>query len=303
MRETLGFVGLGQMGLAMARRLLAQGFDVVGCDPAVAARDALVRAGGRTAATPRQVADTAEVVLACLPSAEASLMVACGAEGIAEGAAVRVYVECSTLGPEAMREIAARLQGRGMDVLDAPISGGPAGAEAGTLATVVAGPIAARERAAAAIAAYAATIVPAGDEAGLAQVFKLANQGLTFASFVLTAEAVTAGVKAGADPEALLAFLNAGTARNWSTSVKFPQSVLAGRFGPGSLHIVRKDLAMYVAMCRRGGIVPSMGAEAEAIAAHADHTLSPPVDLASIVRLYEAAAGIEVRSVNKESRE
>jgi len=294
MTRTVGFIGLGRMGLAMARRLMQQGFAVVGCDPASAAREGFAAAGGTIAGTPRQVADAAELVFACLPSAAVSQAVA---GEVQAGEAVRVYVECSTIGAQAMRALAASLAPRVL-VVDAPISGGPPGALAGTLATVISGHPEACSLARSALEALASNIVEAGPEPGQAQVFKLVNQGLTFAAYLLTAEAVAAGVKAGADPAALLRFLNAGTARNWATAVKFPQSVLPGRFGEGNLDIVRKDMAMYLDLCREGGVPHALGAQAEALFALADAVLPAPVDLARAVQLYELAAGIEIRADN-----
>lgn len=297
-RGTVGFIGLGRMGGAMARRLLQQGFEVVGCDPAAPAREAFRAAGGRPIATPREVAEAAPLVFACLPSASVSQAVLRGADGLLAGSAVQVYVECSTIGPQAMQALAQELAARHIALLDAPISGGPPAALEGTLATVVAGSEAARVLARPMLEALASSIVEAGAQPGQAQVFKLVNQGLTFAAFLLAAEAVTAGVKAGAEPEALLRFLNAGTARNWATAVKFPQSVLPRRMGEGNLDIVRKDMAMYVDLCREAGVPHALGAQAEALFALADHLLPGPVDLAGAVRLYELAAEVEIRAAS-----
>jgi 3-hydroxyisobutyrate dehydrogenase-like beta-hydroxyacid dehydrogenase len=285
--STVGFIGLGRMGGAMARRLLRAGYAVVGCDPDAAAREAFQQAGGHIAAIPCDVADSAEVVLACLPGAGVSRSVAFGADGVAGGKAVRVYVETSTVGQAVMEDIASRLSASGIGVLDAPISGGPDGADAGTLAAVVSGAREAQALARPIMAAYASTVVDAGPQPGMAQVFKLVNQGLTFASFALTAEAVSAGVKAGADPQALLDFLNAGTSRNWATAVKFPQSVLPRKFGPGNLDIVKKDMALYLELCRQTGTPALLGQQADAIFSMAERVLPAPVDLASIVRFYE----------------
>lgn len=295
-RGTVGCIGLGRMGLAMARRLLQQGWHVVGCDPAAAARADLRAAGGELAGTAREVADAAVVVLACLPSAAVSQAVLRGPDGLLAGSTVQVHVECSTIGPQAMRGLAQELATRDIALLDAPISGGPPAALEGRLATVLAGSEAARLLARPILETLATSIVEAGPQPGQAQVFKLVNQGLTFASFLLTAEAMAAGVKAGADPVALLRFLNAGTARNWATTVKFPQGVLPRRFGDGNLDIVRKDMAMYLDLCRESGVPHALGAQADALFALADTLLPAPVDLASAVRLYELAAGIEIRA-------
>jgi len=293
--RTIGFVGLGAMGLPMAQRLMRCGFAVVGFDPLAAPCEALRAVGGRIARSVSGVADAASCVLACLPSAEHSVSVAQSiADSAGAGRSLDLYIECSTIGQVAMHRVHAMLAPVGIALLDAPISGGPEGAAAGTLATVVSGSRDAQGRAREVLAAYASTIVDAGEMPGLAQVYKLINQALTFGAFVLTAEGIAAGVKAGADAGALLEFLNASTARNWSTSTRFPQSVLPRTFGRGNLAIVRKDMDAYLALCREAGALSPMSDTAVTLFALADSLLQPPVDLPSVVRLFEAATGTPI---------
>lgn len=299
----IGFIGVGKMGAAMAARLLQRGATLVVCDPDPAACAALARAGAAVADTPRAVADQVPLAFACLPSGEISEQVALGPAGLVHGRTLRTYVETSTIGQQTMEHIARGLDGHGIDTVDAPVSGGPDGAAAGRLATVAAGPAAARARAAAAIASYAGTCVDAGPRAGMAQVFKLVNQGLTFASVALTAEAMAMGVKAGADARALLDFLNAGTARNWATAVKFPQSVLTRTFGHGHLGIVRKDLQLYLELCRRSGTPALMGGQAAALFELVESLFPGQADLASVVRLYETFTGAPVGGAATASNE
>jgi 3-hydroxyisobutyrate dehydrogenase-like beta-hydroxyacid dehydrogenase len=297
--RTIAFIGLGAMGLPMAQRLLGAGFAVVGFDPQAERCEALRAAGGRVARDAAEAADAAFCVLACLPSAAHSVSVAQGiASAAAAGSAPALYIECSTIGQAAMQRVHAALAPAGVALLDAPISGGPEGAAAGTLSTVVSGGREAQREVREVLGTYASTIVDAGEMPGLAQVYKLINQALTFAAFLLTAEGIAAGVKAGADAHALLEFLNASTARNWSTTTRFPQSVLPRTFGRGSLSIVRKDMDAYIALCRESGALSPMGDSAVTLFALADSLLAPPVDLASVVRLFEAATGTPISNPN-----
>jgi carboxymethylenebutenolidase len=297
MTQTLGVVGLGRMGLAMAQRLRQHGFDVIGCDTRKEACAAFVTVGGRVAPTPRAVADEASVVFASLPTAGACREAAYGTNGVARGSALRVYVECSTIGPQAMREIAQRLGYAGMEAVDAPVSGDPAAASEGSLSVVVAGAPRAVQAAMQGLSCFCADVVEAGEQPGVAQVFKLVNQGLTHATFVLTAEALSAGVKSGAEPAALLAYLNANTARNHATTDDFPHRVLPRRFGTADLGVVKKDMGLYLEMCRQGGIPASVGQQAEAMMTMAGAILPPPLELSSIAMLYEATGGVELRGL------
>jgi 3-hydroxyisobutyrate dehydrogenase-like beta-hydroxyacid dehydrogenase len=288
--QSIGFIGLGRMGAAMARRLLAAGAALTVCDLDAAACETLRAAGATVADDAAAVADRAALVFMCLPSAQVSREVALGSRGLVHGQAVRSVVECSTIGPRASGEIAAGLQARGIAFIDAPISGGVAGAEAATLTSVVSGPPEHRAVALTAIACWASTRIEAGANPGAAQVYKLVNQALTFATMVLAAEALACGVKAGAEPAALLDFVNASTGRNWATSVKFPQDVMQGRTGTGSLAIPLKDLRLYLEMCRETGTPSLLGGQALLVLEMVERLLPPPVDLGSVADLFEQLA-------------
>ncbi|MFC7689476.1 NAD(P)-dependent oxidoreductase [Paeniroseomonas aquatica] len=135
----IGFIGLGQMGAPMAERLLAEDVTLHVHDPRPEAMAPFVARGAIACASPRAVADAAAVIFACLPNGKVSQAVASGAEGIIGGGAVRLYAEMSTIGKSTVAGIAATLAERGIAMVDAPISGGPAGARNGTLAMLAAG--------------------------------------------------------------------------------------------------------------------------------------------------------------------
>src|SRR3569623_1258891 len=136
----IGFIGLGNMGFPMARRLIEAGHALVVFDTRKEVMDKLVARGAKAATSPKDVADQVETVMASLPSLKASLEVATGANGVIEGKRVKRFVDLSTVGSQMAVEIHGRLAKRNIVQIDCPVSGGVGGAEKGTLAVMVSGP-------------------------------------------------------------------------------------------------------------------------------------------------------------------
>jgi 3-hydroxyisobutyrate dehydrogenase-like beta-hydroxyacid dehydrogenase len=174
----------------------------------------------------RDAAMGSEIAFACLPSPEISRQVALDPAGIAACRELGVYVEMSTIGSTAVKEIAEGLDKTGIAVLDAPVSGGPRGARAGTLSTMVAGPRAALEKAKPYLETIARNVFYIGEAPGLGQVTKLANNMISAAGMAVAFEASAMAVKAGVDARVLIDTINASTGRNSATMDKFPASVL-----------------------------------------------------------------------------
>ena len=146
-KPTLGFLGLGRMGSPMALRLLAAGYPVVACDPVPAAMRGVVERGAQSAASPREVADRADIVLTSLPTPDVVQSVALGEAGLVHGSRAQIFVDLSTTGPRMSAAVGAALAERGRLVMvDCPVSGGVAGAQKGTLSIMMAGPEVACER-------------------------------------------------------------------------------------------------------------------------------------------------------------
>ena len=238
----VGFIGLGAMGAPMAERLLAAGHELAVFDVNPAAVRALAERGAVAKRSARHAAAGAETVFACLPSPEVSHEVAQDVSG-AEG--FRTYIEASTIGTAAVKAIAMTLGETGVSVLDAPVSGGPRGARAGTLATMVSGERTAFERTRPLFDAIAGKVFYVGAEPGLAQMAKLANNMISAAGMAAACEAVVLAVKAGLDPELLVDVINASTGRNSATQDKFPQSILPRSFDyGGKLATMYKDVQL-----------------------------------------------------------
>ena len=260
MSSRIGFIGVGAMGAPMAERLIDAGHIVAVYDVSAAAMAPLVARGAIAASSPREAATGAHTVFACLPSPEVSRAVALGpagdgAEGVASVTGVKTYIETSTIGTAAVKAIAAGLAARGISMLDAPVSGGPRGARAGTLATMVAGERAAFERTLPLFETIAHKVFYVGAEPGLAQMTKLANNMISAAGMAAASEAAVLAVKAGVDPNTLIDAINASTGRNTATSDKFPQSILTRSFDyGGKFSIMYKDVRLCLDEARALGV-------------------------------------------------
>jgi 3-hydroxyisobutyrate dehydrogenase-like beta-hydroxyacid dehydrogenase len=206
----IGFVGLGNMGFPMARRLIGDSHDVIAFDTSSASLDRIVALGARAASSAKEVADRAETVLASLPSPAVSFEVATGATGVIEGSRVKRYVDLSTVGSRTAVQIHDLLAERGIAALDSPVSGGVGGAEKGALAIMVSGPRNEFEVIRPALEAIGRPFY-IGEKPGTAQTMKLANNILAANVLVATSEVVVMGVKAGLDPTVMIEVLNAGS--------------------------------------------------------------------------------------------
>jgi len=294
MTEPIGFVGLGQMGGPMSRRLLAARHQLVVHDARAEAMDALVAEGAEAAGSPAEVAARAGVVLVSLPTPEVVREVALGADGLVHGSALRTYVDLSTTGQAVAAEVAAALAGRGVVTLDAPVSGGVRGAVAGTLAVMVAGPAAALEEVRGALEVFG-RVFHVGERAGLGQLMKLANNFLSATAIVATAEAVVLGVKGGLDPATMLDVINASTGRNTASEDKFPRQVLSGNYAAGfTTGLLTKDLGLCAAAAEALGVPMPVAAEVYARWQGAVAELGADADITAIVRCVERAAGARI---------
>ena len=294
MTSPTGFIGLGHMGGAMARRLLAAGHALVVHDLDAAARDALVARGATAAASAREVADRAAVVFLCLPSIASTRAVV---PGLAGGSALRVVVETSTVGPASVRELAGHMAKLGVQVVDAPVSGGPRGAEAGTLSLMHAGAPEAVAQVLPQLQAIAGKLFDVGAEPGLAQVCKLVNNAISAAGMIAACEATVLGVKAGLDAGTLLAAINAGSGRNAGTLDKFPKAILPGTFDYGGpMGLMLKDLALFNEQAEALGVHNVMAPATLQAWQEAVHRSGGDADYSMVIRHMEIDAGVEVRA-------
>jgi 3-hydroxyisobutyrate dehydrogenase-like beta-hydroxyacid dehydrogenase len=243
--EAIAFLGCGAMGAPIAERLIDAGNKVRVFDPRAEAMAPLVRRGGIATTSPREAVTGVEIAFACLPTPEVSRAVAFGTDGVNGVDDLRTYVEMSTIGSKTIKAIAAELAKSSITVLDAPVSGGPRGARAGTLATMVSGDRAAFDRAKPLLDTLARNVFYMGPQPGLAQVTKVANNMISAAGMVASFEAAALAVKAGVDARTFIDTVNASTGRNTATSDKFPASILTRSFDyGGKLGTMYKDVSL-----------------------------------------------------------
>ena len=291
----VGLIGLGAMGGPMARLLLGSGHVLAVHDERHEAAEQLAGDGAVVCASPRDVADSAEIVLASLPTPEIVREVALGEHGVVHGTAVRTFVDLSTTGAKTAEEIAAALAEHAIDYVDAPVSGGVAGVESRTLAVMASGEREVFERVRPLFEVFAANVIWVGPSPGQGQTAKLLNNLLSATAMAITSEALTLGVRAGLDAATLLDVFNAGSGRNTATTDKFPKHVLTGAFESGfRLRLMTKDVELCLAEARRrhvpmvvGGTVQQLWTLAAAQAGEAD-------DHTEIVRLFEEWSGVRI---------
>lgn len=294
-KQKIGFIGLGRMGGPMSRRLLAAGYELVVLDVNEAAMDALVEAGAEKASSAKDVADKTDIVITSLPKPDIVHNTALGEDGIAAGSRATIMLDVSTTGPSAAKEIAAGLEKAGKQWVDCPVSGGIKGAVNGTLALMVSCPNAIFETVEPVIANFG-TPTHVGEEAGLGQVVKLANNMLAAAAVFLTAEAMAMGVKAGVDANVMLDIINRSTGRNSASVDKFPKAVLTGTFDFGfATGLSYKDVRLCVDESETLGVPMIGGSLVRQILAITQSKYGADSDFTSMARLIEDWSGVEIR--------
>jgi len=293
--DVIGVVGLGHMGAAFADRALALGLDVQVHDVRPEAVAALVDRGAAAAESVGAMADRVGTIIVCVDSVTASLEIASAA---AAGARLRQYVETSTVGPAAMARIVTSLPG--VAVIDAPVSGGPRAIRSGTLSTYLAGDPDAIDALSPWLASIASTRLVVGERPGMAQIAKLVNNAISLSSMVISCEAIAVGVAAGVPAEILLEAVNAGTGRNSATLSKIPASILTRRFDYGGpVGLAQKDLELYRELAASVGVdEESTVASAQASIVATIGRLGPAADYSEMMRVFEAATGVEVRAAS-----
>src|SRR3954471_14894090 len=227
----VAFVGCGRMGGPMARRLLAAGAAVRAYDVDESALRAVVDAGATAAATPPDAAWGAPVVVTMLPDPPVVERAARGPDGLLAGLGDgALWLEMSSSRPATTRSLAEAAAERGAAVLDAPVSGGVTGAEAGTLTIMLGGPAALVQRARPLLSELGASLVHVGDRPGDGDAAKTINNMLSATNLAAAAEALAMALRAGLDPARLLECVNGGTGASHAMEKKVGGQVLTGKF-------------------------------------------------------------------------
>lgn len=289
----LGFIGVGTMGRPMARRLIDAGHALIVFDRDEAAVAELTAIGALAAQSVREVADRARVVFTSLPTPAIFREVALGAGGLRDGETVKILVDLSTVGSRIEKEVAVGLRERGIETVDAPVSGGAAGATKGSLAIMAAGVGAALDEVRPLFDVLGKVFV-VGGQPGQGQLLKLLNNMLSSTAFAITSEAFVAGMRGGLDPEVMMAVINAGSGKNGATLDKFPKHVLPRTFDFGfPVGSVCKDIGLAVDECQALGVPMWVGNIARQVWNHAAMQDGAARDMTELVRYVERWSSTE----------
>ncbi|MDI3469302.1 MAG: 3-hydroxyisobutyrate dehydrogenase family protein [Pseudolabrys sp.] len=290
----IGFIGLGNMGQPMARRLIEAGHTLVVYDTRNDAVAPLVAMGARLASSPADVADRVETVMASLPEPHIVSKVATGEGGVIQGRKVKRFIDLSTTGSRVAREIAAALAAKNIVQLDCPVSGGVGGAQKGTLAVMVSGPAADIGAVKEALAVFGKVFV-IGDKPGMGQTMKLANNFLSACAMAATSEAVVMGVKAGLDPSIMVDVINHGTGRNTATSDKFPNRIIPRKFDAGfATALMTKDVRLCFDEAAALGVPADVIGVVKKVWEQAYSENGPDSDFTAVIQPIEKRAGVVV---------
>lgn len=269
----VGVVGLGSMGLGMAQTLAASGFQTLGFDLSEDRRALAAQSGVTPVSAIEELFEKSAFLVFSLPTAKDVAGVVNGHIEVLNARASQklVIIDTSTSEPDVSRELAEKLAGLGHGFLDAPVSGGPAGAAAGKLTMMIGGSeedVAVAGQVIEAMSAKALHVGPSG--AG--NVAKLVNNLLAAAHMVTTSEGLKLAAAAGIDPEAALRVLNAASGRSMISEVHFPTWVMSDRFDSGfSMGLMRKDVRLASELAARTGAeLPLADAVAKLWAGSAD---------------------------------
>ena len=289
----IGFIGLGTMGAPMARRLIDAGHEVTVHNRTRVREEPLAAAGAHRAASPREAADGAELVITIVGDSPDVRQVVLGDDGAIHGLKPgAVLVDMSTIAPSAAREIAEALAERGVAMLDAPCSGGSEGAAAGTLSIMIGGDEATLERVRPALEVLGSTLTRVGG-AGAGQLCKAVNQVVIAGTYAAVAEGLALAMAGGIDPEATLRAISGGAAGSWGLTHRGP-NMLAGRYPLGfRTRLHRKDLGIALDAARERGIPLPVAAWVEQRETELVRRGFGDEDVSNLARLAREAAGID----------
>ena len=251
MPEQFGFIGLGQMGGPMAGNIAAKGFPLTVYDKA--GTQGLAPEGAQLGADAADVARAADTVFLSVPDGKVSLFVV--DEIIAsEDRRADVIIDLSTIGPDAAREADARCKAVGITYIDAPVSGGQAGARAGTITVMLAGPKAVVDAHQDVLHGFAKNPFHVGEEPGQGQAVKILNNFLSGTAMAASTEAVLYGLSQGIDMKTILDVVNVSTGQNTATADKFPKRILTETFDTGfATALLTKDVNLLLDNAREAG--------------------------------------------------
>ncbi|HEU5296663.1 MAG TPA: NAD(P)-dependent oxidoreductase [Burkholderiaceae bacterium] len=294
---TIGFIGLGLMGVPMARHLGLAGHRIRGYDVAPSAIERLLGElpGAQGCASAREAATGADVVFTMLPNGRVVHEVVVAADGVAAGLrAGALLVDTSSSEPWLTRETAAAVVAHGAAMIDAPVSGAVWGAEAAELVFMIGGEPADVARARPLLAAMGRQLFHLGP-LGAGHTMKCLNNVVTAMTLTVTAEALAVGTRCGLDPAVMTDVLNASTGGSWISRTHIQQRVISRRFDdPFKLELMLKDIGIALQVARGAGATMPLCEAGEPLWQAADRARGPGASISELVRWIEQQAGVEI---------
>jgi 3-hydroxyisobutyrate dehydrogenase len=284
--RTIGFVGLGNMGEPMVRRLAAAGHTVRAFDVAKHARDRLADAAGVTITkTAADVALGADIVILMLPDSNVVEHVLLTDGLLDRVTPPTVVVDMSSSEPARTKALAERAAQSGLTLIDAPVSGGVIGARSGSLTIMTGGPPQALAAVRPVLEVLGTKVVHAGDIPGAGHAIKALNNLMSAAHLLVSSEAILAGEAFGLDPQVMLDIVNTSSGKNWSTELKWPRYILPAAYNSGfSMQFMVKDITIALGLAEAAGI-PAAGSRAVVQTwSVATHEMPPGADHTEIAR-------------------
>jgi len=291
---TIGFIGLGIMGKPMARNLLKAGYSLVVCNRSRTAVDELSKEGAQLGASSEEVAARSEVIITMLPDSRDVELVYAGENGVFAGAkAGMLLIDMSSISPVVARKLAGEAEKRGLDMIDAPVSGGEAGAISATLSIMIGGKANAVERAMPIFQVLGKNIVHIGDP-GAGQVTKAANQMVVGTTIAIVSEALVLAAKAGVDPAKVRQALLGGFAQSKILEAH-GQKMLERNFKPGfRIRLHEKDMKIALATGSEYGVPLMVTSQVAQMMTAMKSMGNGDLDHSGLVRFVEELAKIEL---------
>ncbi len=298
----VGVIGLGNMGMGAALNLLKKGHDVTGCDLRAEARAAFAAEGGVATESPDALPDDLEAVVVFVINAAQTEQVLFGENGcLAQMRKGGVVLCCATVAPEAAKALARKIEDAGFLMLDTPVSGGAAGARAGTMTVMGSGSEAAFAKTAPVLEAISTKIWRLGDQAGVGSTVKMVNQLLAGVHIATAAEALALGIRAGADPTTLYKVISEFAGSSWMWQNRVPH-ILDGDDTPSSaVNIFVKDLGIVLDQARALTFPLPLAAAAHQLFLAAAANGQGLKDDAFVIRVWQALTGIDLPEKTRET--
>lgn len=295
--QRVGFIGLGAMGLPMARHVMKAGFPLTVWARHPERAVAIQQEGAGWADSPAELAAESEVVITIVTNSPDVREVVAGERGILDGAQKGLtIVDMSTIAPATSRNLERQARERGVAFLDAPVSGGTQGAEAGTLTIMVGGDTDAFGRVRSVLDAMGSNVFHVGPS-GSGEIIKLVNNALAGVIAAATAEALAMGVKAGADVATMARVVGLSSGASWQLANQFPLRAFSGTFHPGfTTDLLSKDLDLALDLGREQHTPTFFTALARQLYLESQAAGYGREDYTAVLKIFEAVSGVEVRS-------